>query len=154
MYCGNNRLAVGNRRIGTRHECLKRGVGIGMNLPPDPDYARGYEPIVDRKLYCGNRSQLPAGYRAFGTNTECLQMGVGIGKRMRFLQGVVAYRRELSMISALVFVVSVLYYYTWQPVEMVNQVTLRLKWSRIIGWSLVYALVVALVFSLILFVIK
>lgn len=155
MYCGNNKLNIRGRRVGSRHECLKRGVGIGLHSTPDPEYADGYEPIVDKKLYCGNKTRLPGRYQVFGTPTECLQMGVGIGKRMRYLQGFVAYRKELTFFATITFILSMLYYYTWQPSPMVNQVTKRLKWSKIIGWSLVYTLSVVLVFSLVIyFIIK
>lgn len=56
MYCGNNRnskqVKNGNK-IGSRYECLKKGIGVGMNLPLDLDYLDEYIPIDSRKIYCG-----------------------------------------------------------------------------------------------------
>ena len=47
IYCGNNRqnskLISGELDIGTRSQCLKKGVGVGINQPIDPDYLDNYE---------------------------------------------------------------------------------------------------------------
>lgn len=86
LYCGNNRLyhgiVNGTHRIGTRHRCLRRGVGIGLNLPVDNTPDTGYEPIDPRRVYCGNQNLLPDQYDLFGTLPQCLQKGVGVGRRM------------------------------------------------------------------------
>lgn len=86
VYCGNNRryhgIVNGTHVVGTRYKCLRRGVGIGMNLDDnEPD--TGYEPIDTRRVYCGDRNQLPNGYDMFGSLSQCLQKGVGVGKRIQ-----------------------------------------------------------------------
>ena len=45
MYCGNNRLHTTGKTIGTRYECLQRGIRYGKSLPVDPAYAGEYNPI-------------------------------------------------------------------------------------------------------------
>jgi len=86
IYCGNNKLHKSlkkrNVRIGTRYECFKKGVGVGLNLPVDPDYLQPYEPITRRKIFCGN-SRMSDEYDRFGNLPECLQKGVAVGKRIK-----------------------------------------------------------------------
>lgn len=86
LYCGNNRLAPGVRdgtkRLGDRYSCLRKGVGVGLNLPLDPEFAGPYEPIDNTKYYCGKATQLPDGYDRFGSLPKCFQTGVGTGKRL------------------------------------------------------------------------
>lgn len=79
VYCGNNKLNQKSQRLGTRYECLQKGIGIGSRLPRER-----YEPIetIERKIYCGKSNRLPQNYDEFGTRVECLHKGVGIGKRM------------------------------------------------------------------------
>ena len=90
-YCGNNALdpdvVNGVKILGTRYGCMRKGIGTGLNLPYDPKYAGPYEPIDDRKIYCGDRNNLPDGYDRFGNLSQCLQKGVAIGKRQRALDG-------------------------------------------------------------------
>lgn len=85
IYCGNNSqhfdLLNGVKVIGDRHTCFKKGVGIGMHSGVDINAIGPYQPIVDRKIYCGKQQQLPQRYKTFGSNTECLQKGIGVGKR-------------------------------------------------------------------------
>lgn len=87
MYCGNNRLHPdlldGTKRLGTRKECLDRGVRVGLSLPPERSYAGRYEPIDNTKIYCGNSSRLPDGYDRFGAVFECHRIGVGRGKNIK-----------------------------------------------------------------------
>ena len=87
MYCGNNRnnpdLVAGVKILGTRYDCFRKGVGVGLHLPPDPDYAIAYDPIDDSKVYCGNQIGLPVGYDRAGNLPTCLQKGVSIGKLLR-----------------------------------------------------------------------
>jgi hypothetical protein len=87
IYCGNNRL---NKRLvnkssilGTRHGCMKKGIGLGINMPTDLDYLGDYEPIDERKVYCGNSNNLPEGYDSVGNLPQCLQRGIGMGKRIK-----------------------------------------------------------------------
>jgi len=87
MYCGNNRqsskVRSGEQVIGTRYGCLKKGIGVGMHLPYDPEYAQRFVPIDGRKIYCGELDQLPAGYDLFGSNSMCYFKGVGTGKAIK-----------------------------------------------------------------------
>jgi len=76
MNCGNN--AEDPNPIGTRHGCLKKGIGVGYyKVPLNLKYAGSYTPI--EKRYCGNKTVLPAGYDRMGTCGECYNMGVGVG---------------------------------------------------------------------------
>lgn len=87
IYCGNNlndpKLTSGTYNIGTNYLCLRKGIGVGINLPYDPSYSRPYRPIDNRKFYCGKSRRLPRGrgYFAIGSPSKCLQKGVGIGKK-------------------------------------------------------------------------
>lgn len=87
IYCGNNRynseLVNGRKRIGTRYECLKKGIGIGLGMPVDLSYLQRYRAIDTRKMYCGTQVDLPDGYDYMGTSTACLQHGVGIGRKLK-----------------------------------------------------------------------
>jgi hypothetical protein len=84
IYCGNNALhpdlVNGIKVMGSRYQCLRKGIGTGFNLPIDPDYGLPYEPIDNRKIYCGNQNILPDGYDSLGNAPQCLQKGIGIGK--------------------------------------------------------------------------
>ena len=87
IYCGNNRLDTkltsGQYTIGTRYQCLKKGVGVGLNLPIDRNMLNEYEPIDMFKIYCGNIQILPQGYDKLGSPQECHRKGVGVGKKIR-----------------------------------------------------------------------
>lgn len=91
IYCGNNladlRLRNGEYTLGTRYNCLKKGIGRGLRLPIDPSYSGEYEKIDTRKIYCGNNENLPADYDYMGNLPQCLQIGVGIGKRINGIRG-------------------------------------------------------------------
>lgn len=86
IYCGNNaantELTSGNSILGTRYSCLKKGIGRGMNMPPDPTYTGPYIPIDNRKMYCGANTQLPDEYDYMGNLPHCLQKGIGVGKKL------------------------------------------------------------------------
>jgi hypothetical protein len=81
MYCGNNALKAGVR-FGTRYDCLKKGIGVGIHAPVDPSYNEPYEPIDKTRVYCGTKKRLPGNYDRMGSPSECLRKGVGIGKRI------------------------------------------------------------------------
>lgn len=91
IYCGNNNshppLQMGELQIGTRYRCLRKGIGRGFYLPYDPKYTSDYDPIDTRKIYCGDKDNLPEGYDRLGSLHACLQKGVGIGKRKRAEKG-------------------------------------------------------------------
>ena len=84
IYCGNNGmdsdLRNGRVRLGTRYACMRKGIGVGLNLPYDPRYLGEYMPIDKSVIYCGNKTRLPEGYDRFGSLPNCLQKGVSIGK--------------------------------------------------------------------------
>ena len=91
IYCGNNALhddiVINGKVIGNRYQCLRKGIGSGLNMPLDISYAGEYVPIDDTKIYCGNQDILPEGYNRLGNNPQCLQKGVAIGKRTKALRG-------------------------------------------------------------------
>jgi hypothetical protein len=86
IYCGNNAqdldLLSGNKVLGTRYKCMRKGVGVGLNSPRDPKFAGAYTAIDTRRIYCGDKPDLPSGYDSMGNLPMCLQKGVGIGKRI------------------------------------------------------------------------
>jgi hypothetical protein len=91
IYCGNNRrhasLRDGTAVIGTRNQCLRKGFGVGFHvLPYDPEYARRFVPIDERKIYCGDQKELPAGYDLVGSNGMCYSKGIGAGRAKRARQ--------------------------------------------------------------------
>lgn len=90
IYCGNNakdsQLVAGNVILGTRYKCLQKGIGKGMSLPHDPNFAGEYEPIDNRTIYCGNSPELPDGYDMMGNLPQCLQKGIGVGKTIKAKQ--------------------------------------------------------------------
>ena len=75
IYCGNSAnypgLKNGSYRIGSNYECLRKGIGIGKNLPYDKNFSLPYKPIDNRKFYCGKSKILPAGYFAIGSPSKC-----------------------------------------------------------------------------------
>ena len=50
VYCGNNGAATNGKPIGTKHQCLKVGIGKGLYLPCERSYGGVYDPIDDRKM--------------------------------------------------------------------------------------------------------
>jgi len=86
VYCGSNQLNSqligqgGNKTIGTRNECLRKGIGVGLHMPLDLSYNGPYQPIDQRRFYCGD-GNLPIGYDSNGTLQQCFTTGVGVGRR-------------------------------------------------------------------------
>lgn len=89
LYCGNNRLnpnvVAGLAEIGTNYRCLRKGFGAGFHSPVDMSFLDDYEPIDERKIYCGDNDDLPQGYDRIGNLPACFQKGFGVGKRQRAL---------------------------------------------------------------------
>lgn len=83
IYCGNNLYEVGNKRIGTPYECLRKGIGQGFNSDLT-GFNPNYQAIIADNTYCGTGTP-PAG-KQMGTPTSCLRKGVGIGKRLQYDQ--------------------------------------------------------------------
>lgn len=94
IYCGSNSLnpqLVGNggaKTIGSRNQCLRKGIGQGLNMPVDLSYNNPYQPIDPRRFYCGNNAVLPVGYSANGTLQQCFNTGVGVGRRQLAQQAI------------------------------------------------------------------
>ncbi len=98
LYCGNNALNGTGKPHGSRYDCFRVGIGKGRRLPYDPQYTRGYRPIDNKRIYCGNRHDTLAAananrdpntpaYAIVGTSPMCLQKGVGVGKSIRAREG-------------------------------------------------------------------
>ena len=87
IYCGNNSLSKEltskKKRRGSRFECFRKGVGLGLAQPLDKSYLSKYKAIDKRKMYCGKARSLPGGYSIMGSSSMCLQHGVGIGKKLK-----------------------------------------------------------------------
>jgi hypothetical protein len=90
-YCGNNSqypgLTSGDVNIGTRYECMRKGIGRGMYMPYDDNFNSVYTPIDKTRIYCGDKNDLPDGYDRMGSLVHCLQKGIGIGKRITANKG-------------------------------------------------------------------
>jgi hypothetical protein len=82
IYCGNNAYEIGDRRLGTPYECLRKGIGKGLHLDLK-DYNPNYKAIDETNTYCGTKQTLPSG-KVLGTRTECLRKGIGIGKKLHY----------------------------------------------------------------------
>ena len=87
IYCGSNSLNPqlvangGVKTIGSRHQCLRKGIGQGLHMPVDLGYNSPYQAIDPRRFYCGDNVALPAGYTANGTLQQCFNTGIGVGRR-------------------------------------------------------------------------
>jgi len=94
----------GTKVIGTRYGCLKKGIGTGLRLPYDSEYARRFVPIDQRKIYCGNNIRLPNRYDILGTLGQCFQKGIGVGRSIKAKKirknrnkgGIMAFKRRKS----------------------------------------------------------
>ena len=87
LYCGNNAkddgLRDGSKILGTRYQCLRKGIGRGLNEPIF-SYSQEYEPIEQIKVFCGNGNILPRDKDRFGTRDECLRKGFAVGQKQKF----------------------------------------------------------------------
>ena len=90
IYCGNNALhpdvVSGRAVIGTLNRCLRKGFGSGYHQPVNNEFLNPYEAIDERKVYCGNKEELPAGYSMRGRNSWCFQKGFAVGSRKKALE--------------------------------------------------------------------
>jgi hypothetical protein len=115
MYCGNNSqhkdLLSGKSHLGNRYDCLRKGIGKGMNLPVDSNYLGPYSPIDKRKVYCGKDDNLPDDYDLMGTLPHCLQKGIGIGKLQKALREPVnifhKYKIVIMVIAYLTLIIGI-----------------------------------------------
>jgi hypothetical protein len=90
IYCGNNALHPdlinGRAVVGTKHRCLKKGFGAGYYSPVDLNFLNAYQPIDNRKIYCGNEENVPEGYDRQGNLPSCFQKGFASGKRKKAME--------------------------------------------------------------------
>ncbi len=92
IYCGTkDPIPEGYTEKGTRYQCLRKGIGVGLHLPAERIAALVERPPSSKdvakkpKTYCGNSEVLPPEYASFATPYACLRKGVGVGmwKRKR-----------------------------------------------------------------------
>lgn len=99
IYCGNNArdegLRNGGKVLGTRYQCLKKGIGKGLK-EPILSYNTDYEPIDDVKLFCGNGNVLPQTKDRFGTRDECLRKGFAVGQNQKYTRDGIQQRPVIS----------------------------------------------------------
>lgn len=90
IYCGNNALhpdlTNGRAVIGSKHRCLRKGFGAGYYSAVDLNFLNEYRPIDDRKIYCGNKENVPEGYDRHGNSPSCFQKGFASGKRKKAME--------------------------------------------------------------------
>lgn len=85
VYCGDSLILPDDYDVmGTRNQCLKKGIGVGMGMSDQQVNEIIAKPprVQTERLYCGNNEALSEGYTRFGTNYECMKIGVGVGARM------------------------------------------------------------------------
>lgn len=143
LYCGNNKLhssiRSGNAVVGTRSGCLRKGVGLGKKLPCNPEYNGPYEPIDNRKVWCGDTDRLPPGYDVVGSLPGCLQKGVGTGMRLKARSCRGMRRRankptKRTIISLIIMMfVSFGVLYALKPKVVFDKKTKKMKWGSFIG---------------------
>ena len=147
-YCGNNSnhpLLVNQQSVlGTRYNCLRKGIGKGYRLPVDNGY-ENYQPIDTRKIYCGNDNIIPNEYDSMGNLTQCLQKGIGIGKKMKYEKygpdGLLE-RHKTKIIPFVVFVISLLLCYTIMYVSKPDFIYINKKDMEIDIWKMSFISVV------------
>lgn len=81
IYCGTQeQLPPEYTAKGTRYQCLRKGVGVGLHLPRERiDALKEGGDKNKPKTYCGNSQVLPPDYVSFATPYACLRKGVGVG---------------------------------------------------------------------------
>jgi hypothetical protein len=100
VYCGDDLLLPDEYDVmGSRFQCLRKGIGTGMMLPDAHRVAFLARPRVPSpvRTYCGNAPVLPPAYTRFGTNSECLKKGIGVGLAMDPARRAVAQARPLRV---------------------------------------------------------
>jgi hypothetical protein len=86
VYCGNNRIHAENKKlhIGTRYQCLRKGIAVGKNSEISNDYEEKYAPIEEILFFCGNGDAAPPEYDRLGTRSECFSKGFGRGRQITY----------------------------------------------------------------------
>jgi len=160
IYCGNNQLNSGlingTSRIGTRYQCLRKGIGLGRSLPYDKDYDGPFQPIDPTKIYCGNDNALPAGYDRLGSNATCLQKGVAIGKvqkaEFRPIIGSINKKFYLLILYLLIIISTFFVLFFTKPSFMVKKnddETEDIDWYKFLLLYGVFVLVLGILFFII-----
>ena len=150
-YCGNNAsfpgLLNGTHVVGTNHTCLQKGIGVGSHLPYDASYAGPFNPLDQRRIYCGNAAALPAGYDYRGNPTMCLQKGVGLGKAAKARRGrplgLYFIRYTLPVLLGLLLagiVFLVLYYTKARFVTKIKDGKRVIDWSKFIPYWILFSI--------------
>ena len=159
IYCGNNaenrNLRNGNSIIGTRSQCLQKGIGKGLHLPYDEFSSGQYNPIDQRNIYCGDRNILPNNYAYMGNLPLCLQKGIGVGK---YRKSLLYNRRRIMFIRKILpIILAVLGYimiYLYLRISKPYVVTEQNNPIRIIARRFViFYLLLILLWTLILFIV-
>ena len=101
IYCGNNakskKLTKEKYKIGKSYECLRKGIGVGKNLPLNTDMLGPYKPIKKRTFFCGKKSNWDRQkYDRIGDPTECLRAGIVIGQKLKADEFVSKYKKNKS----------------------------------------------------------
>ena len=136
MYCGNNALfpglTTGTHFIGTNYQCLKKGIGVGSNLPYDPQYAVPYAPIDGRRFYCGTNHIVPPTHTAIGSTSKCLATGVGIGKARKAALGPpnIFYQRILLYILFFIVLIVVFCIFYFKKPKFLIKKDLNIDWEK------------------------
>jgi len=163
IYCGNNlndpKLVSGTHVLGTNYQCLRRGIGVGINLPYDATYAGVYAPVDPRKFYCGTAAVPPpaGGYFAVGSPSKCLAIGVGVGKARRAAMGPPAFMYFIRYILpyVLFFVMAggvFAYFYFAKPVFITkrNQDNdIVIDWEKFIPYYFLITIIIGILIWLI-----
>jgi hypothetical protein len=158
IYCGNNQLEQklinGQLRLGTRYTCLKKGIGVGLNLPYDEKYQGDYQAIDDTKIYCGNQNNVPDGYDRFGNIAQCLQKGVALGKRQKALLGPPTFFRKYIKYIILIiiyFIIFILLYYLkpYFIVEIDKNNNKKIILEKFILYYIIFCVIIFLIFNFI-----
>jgi len=103
IYCGNNRLHPSvyteqedgetTHRLGTPKKCMEKGFFHGSRQPIDPSYAGRYEPLYNRRIWCGENPLTDEELNnrnidMNGSLVECYRKGFGGGKSRKAQQRV------------------------------------------------------------------
>jgi hypothetical protein len=154
IYCGNNGnapgLLSGRETLGTRYDCLRKGIGVGRKLPYNPDnYANAFARLDPRIPYCGNSANLPNGYNHMGSLRECYESGIGVGMAQRAQQGYIFVGSPIFFnllflgLFALFFILS----YIYKPFFVIKEgkENKEIDWEKFIANSVAVALVLLII---------
>ena len=136
IYCGNNALdqslTSGEKIIGNRYDCLRKGIAIGKNLPK---YTGEYQKIDNRKIFCGKSNILPNTHDYLGNLPMCLSKGVGIGRsRFSFNKHSFTYVFYIILFGISFFLLSLILYKIKPAFVRKNKISSP-NWLKIILFS-------------------